>query len=73
VPADRPISSLVLAELYDSGDASCLKLLLEQSGNLRPLLGLIERWKKDARPWARRLKLEFASGETSSLQHRYRV
>ena len=40
--ADRPVSSLVLAELYDSSDTSFLNLILQQRGNLKPLLGLIE-------------------------------
>lgn len=60
--SERPISSLVLAELYDSGDASFFNLLLQQRGNLKPFLGLIERWKKDQRPWARRLKIDFVLG-----------
>jgi hypothetical protein len=59
VPADRPVSSLVLAELYDSGDAAFLDLILQHRGSFKPLLGLIEKWKKDPRPWARRLKIQF--------------
>jgi len=70
VPADRPVSPLILAELYDSGDASFLDLLLQQRGNLKPLLGLIEKWKKDARPWARRLKIQFLFGGKSSWESR---
>jgi hypothetical protein len=50
----------VLAELYDSGNASFLDLLLKHQGSFKPYLALIERWKKDSRPWARRLKIEFA-------------
>jgi hypothetical protein len=70
VPADRPVSSLVLAELYDSGDASFLDLILQYQGNFKPLLGLIERWKKDSRPWARRMKLDFVAGNKPSMQSR---
>jgi hypothetical protein len=64
VPSDRPVSSLVLAELYDSGDAAFLDLILQHRGSFKPLLGLVEKWKKDQRPWARRLKIQFVfSGE----------
>lgn len=59
VAKERPISPLVLAELYDSGDASFLSQLLSYRGNYKPLVGLIERWKKDRRAWAARLKIEF--------------
>jgi hypothetical protein len=59
MPSPRPISSLVLAELYDSGDASFLDRIAEHTGSFKPLLGLIEKWKKDSRPWARRLKFDF--------------
>jgi hypothetical protein len=59
VAEGRPISSLVLAELYDSGDASFVDLLLQHQTSFKPLVGIIEKWKKDSRPWARRLKLEF--------------
>jgi hypothetical protein len=70
VPADRPVSSLVLAELYDSGDARFLDLILQHGGNARPLLGLIEKWKKDSRPWAHRLKMEFLLGGKSPWESR---
>lgn len=63
MPSDRPISSLVLAELYDADDGAFLDRLLQHRGNFKPYLGLIERWKKDPRPWARRLKIEFATRE----------
>lgn len=59
MPGERPISSLVLAELYDSGNASFIDLLLRRKSNLKPYVGLIEKWKKDKRAWARRLKLDF--------------
>lgn len=59
MPGQQPISPLVLAELYDSSDPSFLDRLLEYRGNFKPLLGLIERWKKDRRSWARRQKLEY--------------
>src|SRR5687768_6576100 len=59
VPVDRPVSSLLLAELYDSGDASFVKFLLQYSGTFKPVIGLIEKWKKDPRPWARQLKIDF--------------
>ena len=59
MPADRPVSSLVLAELYESGDSAFLDLILQQRGNLKPLLGIIEKWKKDRRPWARAAKIDF--------------
>jgi hypothetical protein len=70
VPADRPVSSLVLAELYDSGDARFLALILQHSGNFKPFLGLIEKWKKDSRPWARKLKLDFLLGGKSPWESR---
>jgi len=70
VPADRPVSSLVLAELYDSGDDSFLDLIRQQWGNFKPFLGLLEKWKKDSRPWARRLKLDFVSGGKSPWENR---
>jgi hypothetical protein len=63
VPAGRPISPLVVAELYDSGDASFLDSILQYRGNFKPIIGLIERWKKDSRPWARRLKIDFVLGK----------
>lgn len=59
MPADRPVSSLVLAELYDSGDASFVDVILQHRGSFKPLIGLVERWKKDNRPWARQLKIDF--------------
>jgi hypothetical protein len=70
VPAKRPVSSLVVAELYDSSDDSILDIIHDQRGDLKPLLGLIERWKKDSRPWARRLKFEFLLGGKSPWESR---
>jgi hypothetical protein len=70
VPSDRPVSSLVLAELYDSADASFLNLILDYRVNFKPILGLIERWKKDPRPWARKLKFVFLFGGKSPWECR---
>jgi hypothetical protein len=70
VPGDRPISSLVIAELYDSADDSFLNVVLDYSDNFKPILSLIERWKKDTRPWARKLKFEFLFGKKSPWQCR---
>lgn len=65
-----PLSSLVFAELYEAGDAAFVTRLLEARGNLRPLLGLIERWKKDRRPWARTLKVRFITDPALRPDHR---
>ena len=70
VPADRPISLLVLAELYEAGDSRFLDLILQYRGDLKPVLGLIERWKKDSRPWARQLKVDFLLGGKSPWECR---
>jgi hypothetical protein len=70
VPGDRPISSLVLAELYDSADDSFLNAVLDYRVNFKPILGLIERWKKDPRPWARKLKFDFLFGGKSPWECR---
>ena len=59
MPSDRPVSSLLLAELYDSQDASFVDVILKHRGSFKPLIGLIEKWKKDQRPWARQLKIDF--------------
>jgi hypothetical protein len=61
VPGNRPTSTLVLTELYEAGDGSFLKLILDYRLNPKPVLGLIEKWKKDPRPWARKLKFDFLS------------
>src|SRR5437763_17014185 len=58
--AERPISPLIVAELYEAGDAAFLDPITRHRGSLKPLLPLIEKWKKDRRPWARQLKLAFA-------------
>src|SRR5206468_28115 len=70
VPGERPISSLILAELYESGDAGFVERLIEHRGSFKPLLGAIERWKKDARPWARQMKLIFVLDERLTTDHR---
>jgi hypothetical protein len=49
----------VLTELYESRDAAFLDYIRQHQGSFKPLLGLIEKWKKDARPWARKMKVEF--------------
>jgi hypothetical protein len=61
VPGERPISPLILAELYEAGDASFLDKITHHRGGFKPLLPLIEKWKKDRRPWARQMKLRFVS------------
>ncbi len=70
MPADRPVSSLVLAELYEAGDDRFLDYILSHGRNFKPLLGFIERWKKDPRAWAQRLRLTFVSHEKISANHR---
>ncbi len=70
MPADRPIASLVLAELYEAGDSGFLDLILQYRGDLKPVRGLIERWKKDTRPWARKLKFDFLFGGKSPWESR---
>ena len=70
MPADRPVSLLVLAELYELGDSTFLDLLLQHRGDFRPFLGLIEKWKKDPRPWARRLKIDYLVGGKSPWESR---
>ena len=70
VPAERPISPLIFAELYDAGAGDFVDRLVQQRGNFKPLLGLIERWKKDPRPWARRMRLAFALDQRLSHHHR---
>lgn len=64
VPAERPISPLIVTELYDSGDPAFLATLLAYRGEYKPLLGLIERWKKDRRAWATRARREFVLSRT---------
>jgi hypothetical protein len=56
---DRPISPLILAELYETRDDSLGSLLASFGRNCKPILGLVERWKKDPSPWARRMKFDF--------------
>lgn len=56
---ERPISSLVLAELYDSADGRFLEEISKVPENAKAFVGVIERWKKDTRPWARRLRIEY--------------
>ena len=65
MPAPRPISPLVLTELYESGSDQFLPTLRQHpdSYGYALLLSVIERWKKDSRPWARRTKLEFILGD----------
>ena len=60
MPGERPISPLIVAELYEAGDAAFLQRLVEHRGSFKPLLPLVEKWKKDPRPWARQLRLAFA-------------
>ena len=67
---DRPISSLILAELYESGDRAFVDRLVEQGGNLQPLKGLVERWKKDTSARARRMKLAFVLDGRLTSSHR---
>ncbi len=66
----RPISSLVIAELYEAGDASFLWSMFNKAKDLKPYLSSIERWKKDARPWARKLKLDFVRHPSLTAEHR---
>jgi hypothetical protein len=56
---ERSLSPLILTELYESGDASFLLRLLEYRGSFKPYLGIIEKWKKDRRDFATRMKLQF--------------
>lgn len=64
------VSSLIVAELYDSGDASFLDLIRQPNVDFKPLLGVLERWKKDSRPWARALKFDFLLGSKSPWENR---
>lgn len=70
MPAERPISPLILAELYEAGDAAFLEHLLKHRGNFKPLVPLVEKWKKDPRPWARNLKIAFAADAALTTHHR---
>lgn len=70
MPRERPISPLIFTELYESGDGGFVDQILQARGNFQPLVPLVERWKKDSRPWARRLKLSFALDPRLNRQHR---
>ncbi len=70
MPGDRNVSSLILAELYDSGNDAFLDAIRQYQADFKPLLGLLEKWKKDPRPWARRLKFEFLLGDKSPWENR---
>ena len=70
---DRPISPLILAELYETGDAASFveRLIQLPSGaNLKPILGVIEKWKKDKSPRARQMKISFITNPQLEEQHR---
>ena len=60
MPAERSISPLILAELYEAGDEAFLEHLVRHRGSFKPLLPVVEKWKKDPRPWARGLRISFA-------------
>lgn len=70
MPAERPISPLILAELYEAGDAAFLDRIVRHRGSFKPLLPLIEKWKKDPRPWARQMRLAFATGGKLTTDNR---
>jgi hypothetical protein len=72
VPApQRPISPLIFAELFEAGEGDeFLERLIAYPGDLKPLLPLVERWKRDPRPWARRTRLAFALDSRPGRQHR---
>lgn len=70
MPGDRPISPLILAELYESGDGSFVEKIIEYRGNFKPLIGVIERWKKDNSPGSRQMKLAFIRDERLTDGHR---
>jgi hypothetical protein len=70
VPAERPISPLILAELYDAGGDAFVERVIQYHGDFKSLRALVERWKKDQRPAARQMKLKFALDERLSLHHR---
>jgi hypothetical protein len=61
---------LILAELYEAGDATFLEHLINHRGSFKPLLPIIEKWKKDPRPWARGLRITFAQERRLTLQNR---
>jgi hypothetical protein len=71
VPGERPISSLILTELLESGDGGeFVENLIAYRGSFKPLLGLIERWKKDRSERARRMKLLFIGDDRLAAVHR---
>lgn len=67
---ERPISSLILAELYESSDRAFLQQILDYNGNLKPVIGIVEKWKKDNRPFARQLKFDFIASQRVKASHR---
>ena len=71
VPAERPISPLIFAELCESGDgAAFVERVVQHRGDFKALRSLIERWKKDPRPAARAAKLAFTLDPRLAPNHR---
>jgi hypothetical protein len=60
VAKDRGKSPLIVAELFDSGDDAFLGALLEQRSDFKPVLAIVEKFKRDPRPWAAQMRLKFA-------------
>jgi hypothetical protein len=67
---ERPISPLILAELYEAGDQQFVQRLIEHRGSFKPLLGIIEKWKKDKTARARQMKIAFITSDALSDDHR---
>ena len=67
---EQNISPLILAELYDASDEAFVERLANFRGNFKPLVGVIEKWKKDKSAWARRMKIRFLTDVELNEQHR---
>src|SRR5262249_20946542 len=62
-------SSLLLDELFASGDVRFLSELLASS-NAKKLAGMSERWYRDKRPFARAMLLRYIDDGCDRPQHR---
>jgi hypothetical protein len=66
----RPVSPLLLEELFEARDPEFFNYLLSLGPDAKRFVGFAEKFKKDSSPFARKQKLQFARHTSFTKDHR---